>query len=137
MLRICLSACAILLATSAYGQPKDMTWKALEGDTLNLNGRIMSVHGVSCPPSSQAAGLSAKRLANTVLRGGVVVCVTSLERNGRENVDCAKRGNNGLSLSQMLVFTALCTPRRDQECMTPHFDAMPTYAPPPPRAKDA
>jgi hypothetical protein len=131
MLRICLSALAILLATSAYGKPKDMTWMALQGDTLNLNGRIMRVHGVSCPPSSQPAGLYAKRLANTFLRGGLVVCVTSRTKNGRETVDCAKQGNNGFSLSQMLVFTALCTPRQDQECLMPHFDAMPIYEPPP------
>ncbi|NHQ75937.1 hypothetical protein HAT86_15925 [Roseovarius gahaiensis] len=137
MLRIRLSTVALVLATSAHGQPRDMTWQALDGDTLNLNGRIMSIHGVSCPPTSLAAGLRAKRLANTFLRGGVVVCVTSLERNGREDVDCAKRGNNGLSLSQMLVFKTLCTPRRNQNCLTPNIDAMPTYAPPPRRAEDA
>jgi len=135
MLRTCLASLAILQATSALGETKDMTWKALQGDTLKLNGKIMSVHGVSCPPTSMAAGLTAKRFANTFLRGGVVVCMTSLERKGREYVDCAKRGNNGLSLSQMLVFTTLCTPRRNQDCMSPHIDAMPTYAPPPRRAQ--
>lgn len=136
MLRICLSTFVILLATSAHGETRDLTWKALKGDTLNLNGKVMGVHGVSCPPPSVAAGLRAKRLANTFLRGGVVVCMTSVEPTGVEKVDCAKRGNNGLTLSQMLVFKTLCVPRRDEECITPHIDAMPTYSPPPRRAED-
>lgn len=113
-----------------------MTWKALEGDRLNLNGKIMSVHGIYCPPPTQASGLSAKRLSNTFLRGGLVVCATSLSKDGTEFVDCAKRGNNGLTLSQMLVFSDMCIPRRHQDCLAPHIDALPTYSLPPPRPRD-
>lgn len=136
MLRTVLLTLPILAATSAAGQQEDLTWMAVEGDTLNLNGRIMAVRGVSCPPSSEAAGLNAMRLTNTFLRGGMVVCATSRDGNGRETVDCAKRGNNGLSLSQMLIFSNLCTPRRNEDCMVPHFDALPTYTLPP-SAQDA
>lgn len=136
MLRNILAALAFLGASAAVAQEKNTTWKALEGDRLNLNGRVMSVHGISCPPPSLASGLSAKRLANTFLRGGMVVCATSLTEDGNQFVDCAKRGNNGLTLSQMLVFSDLCIPRRDQDCLAPHIDALPTYAPPPPRPRD-
>ncbi len=136
MLRNILPTLALLLASSAAAQEKDMTWKALEGDRLNLNGKVMSVHGIYCPPSSQPTGLSAKRLSNTFLRGGVVVCATSLSADGTEYVDCAKRGNNGLTLSQMLVFSDMCILQRDQECLAPRIDALPTYAPPPPRRRD-
>ena len=136
MLRTVIPTLMVLAASSAAAQEKNMTWKALEGDRLNLNGRIMQVHGISCPSPRIASGMSAKRLANTFLRGGIVVCATSLLEDGSELVDCAKRGNNGLMLSQMLVFSDLCRPRRDQECLAPSFDAMPTYATPPPGPRD-
>jgi hypothetical protein len=131
MLRFVLFALPVVVATSVSGEQKDLTWKALEGDRLNLNGRIMNVHGVVCPSPEQAAGLEAKRLANTYLRGGVVACVTSLSRDGTQTVDCAKRDNNGLLLSQMLIFTELCVAKTDEECLVPRFDALPTYELPP------
>ncbi|MDF1621756.1 hypothetical protein [Pseudothioclava nitratireducens] len=136
MLRNILPTLALLVASSATAQEKNMTWKALEGDRLNLNGMIINVHGISCPPPILASGMSAKRLANTFLRGGVVVCATSLTEDGSEFVDCAKQGNNGLTLSQKLVFSDLCIPLRDQECLPPFIDALPTYALPPPRPRD-
>lgn len=136
MLRIIFPTLALLVASSATAQETNMTWKALEGDRLNLNGMIINVHGISCPPPILASGMSAKRLANTFLRGGVVVCATSLTEDGSKFGDCAKRGNNGLNLSQMLVFSDLCILRPDEECLAPIIDPLPTYALPPPRPRD-
>ena len=136
MLRNIISMMAIVAASAATAQEKDMTWKALEGDRLNLNGRVMDVHGISCPSPTIASGLNAKRLANTFLRQGVVVCATSRSKDGGEYVDCAKQSNNGFTLSQMLVFSELCTVRPDQECLAPRIDAMPAYTLPPSRRND-
>ena len=135
MLHNILSALTLLVASSAAAQEHNMTWKALEGDRLNLNGRVMSVQGISCPPLTLASGLSAKRLANTLLRGGVVVCATSLTEDGSEFVDCAKQSNNGLTLSQMLVFSDLCILRRDQGCLPSFITAQPAYTLPPSRPR--
>ena len=125
-----------LLAEGVVAEQRDLSWKALEGDRVNLNGNVMSVHVISCPATTTEAGLDAKRLVNTFLRGGVVICARSSTRDGHEYVDCAKRGNNGLTLSQMLIFSELCAPAPEEQCLAPPVDALPAFILPPSVGRD-
>jgi hypothetical protein len=110
-------------------------WKAHSGDVLILNDKVMSVRGVSCPPADTEAGLRAKRIANTFIRGRRVVCQVSTLIEGDQLVDCEKPGNDGVNLSDLLVQGGFCeTSPVPSSCMAAPLDAMPTFLVPHPEA---
>lgn len=110
-------------------------WKAHSGDVLILNDKVMSVRGVSCPPTDTEAGLRAKRIANTFIRGGRVVCQVSTLIDGNQLVDCGKSGNGGVNLSDLLVQGGFCETLPVPSCrMAAPLDATGTFLLPDPEA---
>ena len=64
-------------------------WRALTGDTMELDGRVIRLAGVTCPGIDTEEGRKAKALLNTFLRAGRISCQVSQSANGPEAV-CRK-----------------------------------------------
>ena len=106
-LTICLSLQASMgLATGA---------KAISGDTFISNNRTVQIMGIRCPAPETEDGLAAKRIANTYLNGKNVGCAINRTENSSLVGDCKLRGNNGRTLSEVLLATGLCWSTNDAE----------------------
>ena len=71
-------------ASAIDNQPR--IWRALSGDTMELDGRTFRLAGVTCPDPDTEDGRTAKALLNTFLRSGRIACrVTDTEQ-----VSCTK-----------------------------------------------
>jgi len=106
-LTMCLSVQASMgLATSA---------KAISGDTFILNNRTVQIMGIRCPAPETEDGLAAQRIANTYLNGKNVGCAINHAGDGSLIGDCKLRGNNGRTLSEVLLATGLCWSTNDAE----------------------
>lgn len=116
---------------AALNAQNAITWGALDGHTLVLNDIVVALSGVECPASTTDTGLEAKRVANTFLRGGRVVCQITQAEDGTKLADCSKSGTIGLTLSQVLLSQDLCKPIAKSTCITPAFDALPLFTLPP------
>lgn len=98
------------LSLPAFAQ---QSWTALSGDTYSLHGSNVFLSGVSCPSPDTPEGLDAKRLANTFLYAGNVDCSGLGMTKGAWAGDCRLKGNNGKTLSQVLLDSGLCKKRID------------------------
>jgi hypothetical protein len=79
-------------ASSAIGNEVRI-WRALSGDTMELDGQVVRLRGVSCPDPETADGRAAKALLNTFLRGGYIECALR-SVDGETLGDCAKEGRD-------------------------------------------
>lgn len=86
----------------------DAQWKAVSGDTYQLNGSIVKLEGVYCPSPDTENGLEAKRIANTFLRSGTVNCNGFGISQASWSGDCTLKGNNGKTLSQVMIDSGYC-----------------------------
>lgn len=103
----------ILLITFCVMAYAQQSWTALSGDTYSLHGSNVFLSGVSCPSPDTPEGLDAKRLANTFLHAGNVDCSGLGMTKGAWAGDCRLKGNNGKTLSQVLLDSGLCKKRID------------------------
>jgi len=89
--------------------------KAISGDTFTSNNRTVQIMGIRCPAPKTEDGLAAQRIANTYLNGKNVGCAISRTGDGSLIGDCKLRGNNGRTLSEVLLATGLCWSTNDAE----------------------
>ena len=89
--------------------------KAISGDTFISNNRTVQVMGIKCPAPETEDGLAAQRITNTYLSGKNVGCAINRTGGGSLIGDCKLRGNNGLTLSEVLLATGLCWSTNDAE----------------------
>lgn len=89
--------------------------KAISGDTFISNNRTVQIMGIRCPAPKTKEGLAAKRITNTYLNGKTVGCAIKRTRDGSLVGDCKLRGNNGRTLSEVLLATGLCWSTNDAE----------------------
>ena len=68
-------------------------WRALSGDMMELDGRVVRLRGVTCPDAATADGRAAKALLNTFLRGGYIECALREDAHGLLG-DCTKDGRD-------------------------------------------
>ncbi len=87
--------------------------KATSGDTFISNNRTVQIMGIRCPAPKTEDGLAAQRIANTYLNGKNVGCAISRTGYGSLIGDCKLRGNNGRTLSEVLLATGLCWSTND------------------------
>ena len=81
--------------------------KAISGDTFISNNRTVQVMGIKCPAPETEDGLAAQRITNTYLSGKNVGCAINHAGDGSLIGDCKLRGNNGRTLSEVLLATGL------------------------------
>ena len=87
--------------------------KGISGDTFISNNRTVQIMGIRCPAPETEDGLAAKRITNTYLSGKNVGCAINRTGDGSLIGDCKLRGNNGRTLSEVLLATGLCWSTND------------------------
>ena len=106
MLRLFLfMAAAFVTANTSFA---DHNVKAINGHTIELDSDLMIVEGIVCPNVDTPEGMDAKRLANTYVHGRKVTCEVISNFGAAWRGDCKLKGNNGNTLSQMLLDSGLC-----------------------------
>lgn len=96
-------------APAIDNQPR--IWRALSGDTLELDGKTYRLRGVTCPDPSTEAGRAAKALLNTFLRDGRIRCRVS--DGAEENLaTCTKEGRD---MATGMLDSGYCAPRADPD----------------------
>lgn len=82
-------------------------WRAISGDTLELDGKTYRLRGVDCPEPETSVGRQAKALLNTFLRGGYISCEVS-----GKTASCRKEGRD---MASGMVESGLCEARDEVE----------------------
>jgi len=75
-------ACAAGASAADPGKPPKPLPRAISGDMLEIDGRVMRLRGLDCPPFAVPEGEAAKRFLTMMLRAPVVSCRMSAEREG-------------------------------------------------------
>lgn len=110
-------------APARDGKPR--IWRALTGDLMELDGKVLALEGVACEPVVTKDGRRAKALLNTFLRAGHVRC----EITTQSNPPRARCAVNGRDLTQSMQTAPGCQ-KINPERQSPTLQAV-RPAPPP------
>ena len=112
-----LRCCALLLALAAplgaeEALPTQLP-RALSGDTVLVDGKMIRLEGRHCPTIRSEEGLEAKRLVTAMLTARYVECLYRQEPDGSHVGDCRVAGSPlslvpGRSVAEALADRHLC-----------------------------
>ncbi|MBY6157389.1 hypothetical protein [Pseudooceanicola nitratireducens] len=101
MMRIALILLAVLIATpmaEAKGRRA-----AMSGDTIMLDGKIIKLKGLECPPMDTEEGKEAQRLVQIMLHARILNCAWDTLPDGTREGDCIYRAANWSPKSRSMV----------------------------------
>lgn len=102
MFRMPLTALLIVMLCAAPLSAKGRR-AAMTGDTIMLDGKIMKLKGIDCPPLDTPEGREAQRIVQIMIHARVLNCAWETLPDGTREGDCIYRASTHSPVSRSMV----------------------------------